>query len=74
MNKGTEMQTERPKICTSLLEMRQISALCKGSYAGNLKIGANIAKKWDYHNTGIITIPQPRSNSVKYVSLRHSFI
>ena len=59
---------------TSLPEMRRILALCVGSYAGNLKIGANIEKKkWDYHNTGD-TIPQPRSNSVNYVNLGQSFI
>ena len=57
MNKGTEIQTDRPKMRTSLPEMRQILALCVGSYAGNLKIGANIEKKkmglsqyWVYHN------------------------
>ena len=44
MNKGAEIQTERPKICTRLPEMHQISALCGSSYA-DLKFGANIAKK-----------------------------
>ena len=52
MNKGTKMQTERPKKHTSLPEMRQISALCVRSYAGNLKLEANTAKKRDYHILG----------------------
>ena len=39
------MQTEGPKIRTELLELRQISVICGGSYAGNLKFGANTAKK-----------------------------
>ena len=44
-NKGTEMQTEGPKIRTGLLELRQISASCGSSYAGNLKFGAKSARK-----------------------------
>ena len=39
------MQTEGPKIRTGLLELRQISAFCESSHAGNLKFGANTAKK-----------------------------
>ena len=39
------MQTEGPKIRTGLLELRQISAFCESSYAGNLKFCANTAKK-----------------------------
>ena len=39
------MQTEGPKICTGLLELRQISAFCGSSHAGNMKFGANTDKK-----------------------------
>ena len=38
--------------------MRQVSAQCGNSYAGNLKLRANITKK-----NVIITLPQPRINS-----------
>ena len=45
MNKENEMKTERPKICTRLPEMRQISALCGTSYACNSKLGPILQKK-----------------------------
>ena len=39
------MRTERPKILTRILEMHQISPLCRSSYTGNLKFGVQYCKK-----------------------------